>query len=70
LIDMSKLSPDDGAHELQNPSIVMRDSLGYLAIQILSKQHDIGTMDYDEMLRELHQIIIDLHDSYHSQHFG
>ncbi len=52
-------------HALRSPSIVLRDSLGLLAVQILSVKFDLSTMSYDDMLIELHTIINDLHSEYH-----
>lgn len=55
-------------HALRSPNIVLRDSLGMLAIQLLCKQEDITKLDHSELLSKLHHIITDLHSAYHSKH--
>ncbi len=50
---------------LRKPNIVLRDSLGNLAIAILSKKENIAYMDYDILLRKLHTVICELQDAYH-----
>ena len=49
---------------LDEPMFVLRDSLGSLAIQILSSKKDLSQMSYDDMLRELLDIITELHNAY------
>lgn len=51
---------------LDEPIFVLRDSLGTLAVQVLASKHDLSTMHYDDMVRELLDIITDLHESYDS----
>jgi len=51
-------------HALRKQPIVLRDSLGNLAIQILCSKNDISTMKYDDILLELYEIISELHKSY------
>lgn len=51
-------------HELEHPAVVLRDSLGALAVQILASRDDFAGMDYPEMLDELNDIIRDLHNVY------
>lgn len=55
-------------HALRHPNIVLRDSLGILAVQLLSKQEDITKLDYSELLSKLHKIITELHTVYHKKH--
>lgn len=49
---------------LDDPVFVLRDSLGTLAVQVLSARHDLAKMPYDDMLRELHDTIRELHAAY------
>ncbi len=53
---------------LDDPVFVLRDSLGALAIQILSTREDFSKMSYEQMLRELLDIIIKLHTAYDQAH--
>ena len=39
---------------------VVKESIGYLAIQVLAAKYDLSTMSYEEMLHELWNIIVDL----------
>ena len=59
---------ENNSHALRMPNIVLRDSLGTLAVQILSQRPDFSKLDYGTMLNELENIIIDLHDAYDDQH--
>ena len=68
-VDVSKFPEDDGSHELPQVNIVLRDSLGTLAVSVLSHRADFGSMQYGCMLRELHSIIAELHDAYHHGNF-
>ncbi|RKI22040.1 hypothetical protein D7V82_20755 [bacterium 1xD8-6] len=49
---------------LDEPIFVLRDNLGVLAVQVLSAKKDLSQMSYDDMLRELLEIIEDLHKAY------
>lgn len=49
---------------LDEPIFVLRDSLGTLAVQILSVKNDLSQMSYDDMVRELLDIIDGLHEAY------
>ena len=49
---------------LDEPNFVLRDSLGSLAVQILSSKNDLSQMSYDDMLCELLDIIKELHNAY------
>lgn len=49
---------------LRKETIVLRDSLDNLAIQILCSKNDISTMNYVDIVRELHEIISDLQKAY------
>lgn len=55
-------------HALRKPNIVLRDSLGMLAIQLLSEKEDITKMEYSELLSKLHEIISCLHTAYDKKH--
>lgn len=64
---MEQLSSDffeNNDHALRQPTIVLRDSLGTLAIELLSSREDISNMEYDVLLSKLHAIICELHDTY------
>ena len=39
---------------------VVKESIGYLAVQVLAAKYDLSTMSYEEMLHELWNIIVDL----------
>jgi hypothetical protein len=57
-------------HALRAPEIVLRDSLGMLAIEIIKEKHaNFSQLNYGTMLQELHEIIKDLHAEYHHQAF-
>lgn len=49
---------------LDEPIFVLRDNLGVLAVQVLSAKKDLSQISYDDMLRELLEIIEDLHKAY------
>ena len=49
---------------LDEPPFVLRDSLGLLAVQVLSSKKDLSRMNYHDMLRELFNIISELHNAY------
>lgn len=49
---------------LDEPIFVLRDSLGALAVQILSAKKNLQQMSYDDMFHELLAIIEELHDAY------
>ena len=53
---------------LDEPIFVLRDSLGILAVQILSAKKGFAQMSYDDMLRELLDIITELHNTYDRMH--
>lgn len=55
------------SQSLQMPEIVVRDSLGVLAIQIYSAQHDMSDIkkeDYPDLLLDLKDIVLDLQSAY------
>lgn len=70
---MSNLTTDffeNESHALRAPEIVLRDSLGLLAIEILKSRHsDFSKLKSGDMLRELLEIINELHDEYQHQAF-
>ena len=39
-----------------------KESIGYLAVQVLSAKYDLSTMSYEEMLKELCTIVSDLQE--------
>lgn len=55
---------EEHEESLRMPIIELRNSLGNLAIQILTTKDDISKMGYDEMLRKLYDIICDLQTAY------
>ena len=64
---MSNLTSDFFENEeqaLRRPVIVLRDSLGALAIQILSEKEDIANLQYNVLLSKLNEIISELNDAY------
>lgn len=56
---------ENESQALRHTDIVLRDSLGTLAVQILASREDISNMEYDDLLVKLHTIIVDLHKMYH-----
>lgn len=62
-------SDEINSHELLPVNIVLRDSLGALAIQILASRYDLSTMSEAEAMHNLLQIIKELHEEYHRQGF-
>ena len=55
---------DDNAGALVPQLVEVRDSLGFLAVQVLAARENLATMDYTEMLNKLYQIVDDLHTEY------
>ena len=51
-------------HAQANPKIVLRDTLGVLAVHILEKRYDIEDMPVDEILDKLLGIIEELQEVY------
>ena len=49
---------------LDEPDFVLRDSLGLLAVQVLSAKNNQAEMPYDEMLRKLYEIVCDLQTAF------
>lgn len=57
---------DENSQALQQVNVVTRDSLGTLAVSILASKVDLSSVtDYDELVRQLYDIIDELHKSYH-----
>ena len=57
---------DENDHALQAVNVVTRDSLGSLAVSILASKVDLASAtDYDKLVRQLYDIIDELHSSYH-----
>lgn len=66
---MSKINFfDEHNHALRKVSVVVRDSLGDLAIQLLCARKDITNLDYNELIRELGGIVHDLHKAYEQEY--
>ena len=63
---------ENNNHALRKTMIVLRDSLGVLAVAKLQATYDLSKMETDEMLDRLHDIINDLHDryEYHRTHYS
>lgn len=57
-------SDPEQAHALKDSKIVLRDSLGTLAVQLLSSRNNLSQMTNSDMLRELHKIIVELQNTY------
>lgn len=55
---------EDNSQALRKPGIVLRDSLGVLAIHILKSKRDISKMTYNDIIQELYAIIAELHYEY------
>ena len=55
---------DENSQALQKKTIVLRDSLGYLAVKKLIKCNDISAMSDLELVEKLYEIIGDLHSAY------
>ena len=55
---------EENEQALRKPNIVLRDSLGTLAVQILASRPNFSSMSNRQMLCELHKIICDLHSEY------
>lgn len=56
----------EDSQSLEPPELVTRDSLGYLAVQILAAKNDLSQEnDYDHLIRELYDIIIELQQAHH-----
>lgn len=51
-------------HALVPPIVEVRDNLGVLSVQVLAAKYDLSTLPYDAMLREFHNIVCDLHQTY------
>lgn len=61
---------DENNQALRPVSIVVRDSLGALAIELLRARKDITKMDYNELIRELGEIVADLHKAYEKEYYN
>lgn len=59
---------DENNQALRQVSVVVRDSLGALAIQLLCSRKDISKMDYNELIRELGDIVKELHSAYQHEY--
>ncbi len=59
---------NENAHALKDVNVVLRDSLGTLAVSILETRPNFSNMSYADMLNELETIIRDLHHTYESQY--
>ena len=56
---------ENNDHSLRSQKIVLRDSLGLLAVQILSASENLSSLGYHDMLVKLYVIIDELHAEYH-----
>lgn len=59
---------EDTDVELVPQIIEVRDSLGTLAVHVLAARKNLATMPYDEMLKELYEIVDELHTAYDRNH--
>ena len=56
---------DENSQALQKVNVVTRDILGTLAVSILASKVDLAKVsDYDDLVRQLYDIIDELHESY------
>ena len=56
---------DENSQALQKVNVVTLDSLGTLAVSILASKVDLAKVsDYDDLVRQLYDIIDELHESY------
>ncbi len=51
-------------HALVPPIVEVRDSLGVLAVHVLSAKEDLSKMDYATMIHRLYDITCELHTAY------
>ena len=58
---------NENAHALKDVNVVLRDSLGTLAVSILETPN-FSNMSYADMLNELDTVLRDLHHTYESQY--
>lgn len=62
---------DDNPHALRKTGAVTRDSLGFLAVQILAAQTDLSDVsDYQELIFQLHDIVGELQNAFHRCNLG
>lgn len=54
----------ENEHALVPPIVEVRDHLGTLAVQILAAREDLATIDPNEAVRKLYDIVEELHDAY------
>lgn len=54
----------ENEHVLVPPIVEVRDHLGTLAVQILAAREDLATIDPNEAVRKLYDIVEELHDAY------
>ena len=62
---------DENSQALQEVNVVTRDSLGVLAVHLLETRHDLSKVNrgqYDDLVRDLMDIVSDLHASYQRVH--
>lgn len=55
--------PEDD-YALVPPIVDVRDSLGVLAIHVLSAKEDLSKMNHETMVRKLYDITCELHAAY------
>lgn len=65
-MNIVELSEKD--HAQANPKIILRDTLGVLAVHILEKRYDIEDMPIVEVLDKLLGIIEELQEVYKNNH--
>lgn len=51
-------------HALVPAIVEVRDSIGNLAVQVLSARENLAEMDYSTMIQKLYEIVCDLQDAY------
>ena len=62
---------DDNPHALRKTGAVTRDSLGFLAVQILAARTDLSNVsDYQDLVCQLHSIVGELQKAFHDRNLG
>ncbi len=62
--DFAFVHEPENSHALLPVKIVTRDSLGMLAVTVLSQRPDFSSMKSEDMVRSLYEIVSELHKAY------
>ena len=60
---------DENPQAYPDPSVVVRDHIGDLALQLLVSKSDISQMSYSDLLDKYYEIIVDLQKAYHQKSY-